>query len=149
MANRMELDPEALRSARDREDRENFNQWQQWQAAFRNSRNNFHNEGGLPDAPPGVAEVLDSLLKTKSPLNILEALARELNGSALFHSAYVEFIELMHARKLIDDQQRTDYLSAGNTLVETQKSAQATIEQKAPVGIITGDPVIDEALKDM
>jgi hypothetical protein len=143
MADRLALDPESLRAAREQEDRANFDQWQKWRDGFRNTRNDFHNEGGLPDAPPNVAEILDSLLLDRKTQDILEALTRELNSTSLFHSTYAEFIKLMHARGLIDGQQMNDYLAAGKALVETQQSSQVAI------GIQTGNPVIDEALKDM
>lgn len=143
MADRLPIAPEALRAARDHEDRENFDQWQKWRDSFRNTRNDFHNEGGLPDAPPNVADILDSLLLDRKTIDILEALTRELNSTSLFHSTFAEFIELMHARGLIDGQQKSDYLAAGKAMVETQQSAQAAL------GVQTGNPVIDEALKDM
>lgn len=138
MADRIELSDAEIVALRDQDSKVFFENWQQFKDQYRASRQQFFEDGGLPDAAPDNSTVLDELAKTKSPKEILDALSRELDNGKLFYSVYEDLVGLMAAKGMITEAAKNEALALGKTLIETKQKSAAVL-----------DPAIEEALQTL
>lgn len=138
MADRIPFSEAELLAMRDQDSQTFFANWQQFKDQYRASRQQFLEDGGLPDAAPDNSVVLDELAKIKSPKEILDVLTRELDGCKLFYPVYEDIIGLMAAKAMITEAARNEALALGKTLIETKQKSAAVL-----------DPAIEEALQTL